>query len=421
VRSLSLWAGLLGLAQVVVDGVEYDEVADAVVVSVRPRKSASHRCGVCHRRCPRYDRGAGRRRWRAVDLGLVRSFVEAEAPRVRCPEHGVLVAAVPWARHGAGHTRAFDDLAAWLVRYTSRTTVQQLLRVAWNTVGAIVTRVMVAADAAAGDRLAGVRRIGIDEISYKRGHKYLIVVVDHDSGRLLWAKPGRDKQTVAAFFDLLGPDRCAQIELVSADGADFIADVVGLRCPNAELCVDPFHVVSWATEALDLVRREVWAAARRAGQTELARGLKGSRYALLKNPENLTVRQEQKLAWIAKADPKLYRAYRLKELLREVFAPGGPERIVLFDAWLRLASRSKIQPFVDLARRMRRYRRDIANTLTHKLSNARVEAINTKIRLITRIAYGFKHTHSLIALIMLHLGGYNSTLPGRPQPQPTHG
>jgi transposase len=413
VRSLSLWVRLLGLGRSVVESVEFDEDADAVIVSARPRKGVTRRCPHCGRRCPRYDSGAGVRRWRAMDLGEVRAFVQADAPRVRCAEHGVVVAAVPWARHNAGHTRSFDELVSWLVRYTSKTAVGQLLRVAWRTVGAIVTRVVADADAVAGDRLANVRRIGIDEISYKRGHKYLVVVVDHDTGRLLWAREGRDKKTVAAFFDALGEQRCHQIDLVSADGADWIADVVGLRCPNAEICVDPFHVVSWTTEALDLVRREVWNEARRGGQKALAKGLKDCRYALWKNPEDLTEKQRNKLAWITKTNRKLYRAYLLKEQLRQVFAPGGAERIVMFDAWLCWASRSRIEPFVDLARRMRRYRRDIANTLTHNLSNARVEAINTKIRLLTRIAYGFKSSAALIALIMLNLGGYNLTLPGR--------
>jgi transposase len=397
----------------VVESVEFEQESAAVIVSVRPGKSAMGRCGRCGRRCARYDGGEGRRRWRALDLGEFAAYVEADAPRVRCPEHGVIVAAVPWARHRAGHTRAFDDVAAWLARYTSRTTVAVFLRLAWRTVGAIVTRVMADLDAQAGDRFANLRRIGIDEISYKRGHKYLIVVVDHDSGNLLWAKEGRDKRTVVSFFELLGDERCRQIELVSADGADWIADAVGLRCPNAKLCVDPFHVVSWATDALDLVRREVWNAARRAGQTALARGLRDCRFALWKNPEHLTARQQNKLAYIEKTNRKLYRAYLLKEQLRQVFAPGGAERIILFDAWLYWAAKSKIGPFVDLARRMRRYRHDIANTLNHRLANARVEAVNTRIRLLTRIAYGFKTAQPLIALAMLHLGGYTITLPGR--------
>jgi transposase len=345
--------------------------------------------------------------------------LEADSPRVRCLEHGVVVAAVPWARHGARHTYAFDATAAWLARHTSKTAVSHLLRIAWRSVGAIVARVVADADAAAGDRLAGVRRIGIDEISYRRGHRYLTVVVDHDTGRLLWVKDGRTKKDLAGFFDLLGEQRCAQIELVSADGADWIADVVGLRCPQARLCMDPFHVVVWASNALDEVRRQVLTKARRAGQHALARGLRDARYALWKNPEHLTGRQQRTLASIIDTNRQLYRAYLLKEQLRQVFAPGGPERILLLDAWLRWASRSRLAPFVELARRMRRYRDDIANTLTHKLSNARVEAINTKIRLLTRIAFGFKSVAALTALVMLHLGGYDIHLPDRPLPTHT--
>src|SRR5438067_1058683 len=152
-------------------------------------RSARSRCGRCCRRAPRYDNGEGRRRWRALDLGTTKVFLEAEAPRVRCRDRGVTVAAVPWARHGAGHTRDFDDLAAWLAVRTSKSAVMELLRVAWRTVGSIVTRVNADIDATV-DRLDGLRRIGIDEISYKRGHRYLIVVVDHDSGHLVWAGPG---------------------------------------------------------------------------------------------------------------------------------------------------------------------------------------------------------------------------------------
>jgi transposase len=203
-------------------------------------------------------------------------------------------------------------------------------------------------DAEAGDRLANVRRIGIDEISYKRGHKYLVVVVDHDTGLLLWAKEGREKRTVGAFFDVLGDERCTRIQLVSADAADWIADMVGLRCPQPRICVDPFHVVSWVGEALDLVRRHVWNEARRGGQTGLARGLKDCRFALWKNPEDLTGRQQAKLSWIQQTNRTLYRAYLLKEQLRQVFAAGGPERIQLLDRWLQWAARWRIGPFVDL-------------------------------------------------------------------------
>jgi transposase len=186
------------------------------------------------------------------------------------------VAAVPWARHGAGHTLAFDDTVAWLAAHTSKSAVVSLMRLAWRTVGAIVGRV-VADAVATSDRLAGLRRIGIDEISHRKGHRYITVVVDHDTGRLVWAAEGRSEATLEGFFDELGTERSMAIELVSADGAEWIERVVRRRCPDAVLCTDPFHVVGWATWALDLVRREVWNAARRAGEAALANDLKGAR------------------------------------------------------------------------------------------------------------------------------------------------
>lgn len=116
-----------------------------------------------------------------LDLGLIQTWLEADAPRVDCPEHGPTVIFVPWARHGAGHTLMFDDQVAWLAVHTSRTAVSELMRIAWRTVGATVNRVSVDAEAVV-DRLANLRRIGIDEISYKRGHRYITCVVDHDTG-----------------------------------------------------------------------------------------------------------------------------------------------------------------------------------------------------------------------------------------------
>ena len=201
----------------------------------------------------------------------------------------------------------------------------ELMRIAWRTVGAIITRVWADVEQL-HDRFADLSRLGIDEISYKRGHRYLTIVVDHDSGRLVWAAPGRDKATLSVFFDALGQDRCKLITHVSADGADWISAVVADRCPNAVRCADPFHIVKWATDALDEVRRQAWNQARgavtqrRAGRaTGHARALKGARYALWKNPENLTTAQQAKLAWIAKTDPTLHRAYLLKEGLRLIF------------------------------------------------------------------------------------------------------
>src|SRR5262249_38256139 len=202
----------------------------------------------------------------------------------------------------------------------SKTAVSELTRVAWRTVGAIVARVSADAEAVV-DRLANLRRIGIDELSYKKGHKYITCVVDHDTGRLVWAAPGRDKATLNRFFDLPGDKRCAAITHVSADSADWIADVVDARCRNAVRGADPFHVVAWATDALDEVRRDVWNTTRggKGRATEQSKALKNARWALWKDPDDLTAAQQAQLDWIGRTHPRLHRAWALKEGLRWVF------------------------------------------------------------------------------------------------------
>ena len=166
---------------------------------------------------------------------------------------------------------------------TSKTAVAALMRVAWRSVGTILERVAAEASREV-DLLDGLRRIGIDEISHRKGQRYLTVVVDHDTGRLVWAAPGRDRRTVLAFFDALGEERCQHVELVSADMAAWISGPIAERVPHAVRCVDPFHVVMLATDALDDVRREVWNEARRQGNLELARELKGARFTVLEEP-----------------------------------------------------------------------------------------------------------------------------------------
>lgn len=412
-QNAKLWQRLLGVEHTVVESVFFDEDAGAIVASVRPRKGAAKlRCGRCGLRCPGYDRGEGRRQWRTLDLGSVPTWLEGESPRVCCPDHGVVVAQVPWARHGAGHTRMFDDMVAWLATHCSKSAVTEVMRVAWRSVGAIAERVVADAQELK-DPLAGLTRIGIDEISYKKGHKYLVVVVDHDSGNLVWAAPGRDMKTLGGFFDALGEDRCAKISLVSADGASWIAGVVKARCPAATQCMDPFHAVQWCPDALDEVRRDVWNEARKAGMKTVAADLKGARYALWKNPEDLTGNQKAKLSGIATTNKQLYRAYLLKEQFRQVFKLRGDAGIAMLKAWLAWACRCQIPAFVTLAKSIRSYRGAIEAALTHGLTNARVESVNTKIRLLQRVAFGYRDPKALIAMAMLDLGGCCPELPGR--------
>lgn len=408
-----VWRKLLGLKDVVVEEVDFDEAGQALRVAVRPLRRGRRRCSRCGRRCAGYDRGGGRRRWRGLDLGTVRVWLEAEAVRVRCPEHGVVVAEVPWARAGARHTRAFEDQCAWLAVRTSRTAVCELMRVSWRAVGAMVERVGAEARARR-DPLAGLKRIGIDEFSYRRGQRYLTVVVDHDAGRLVWLAPGRDRAAVAGFFEALGPERAQRLRLVSADAADWIAPVVRAYAPQATVCLDPFHVVQWATRAVDAVRRELWRRLRRSGRRAEARDLQQARWVLWKAPERLAEAEHERLAELARTNRPLYRAYLLKEALRSVFQAPTPEAgLAQLDQWLAWASRSRLQPFVALARTVRRHRARIEATLRHRLTNARIEACNTQLRLLHRIAFGFRNVQAFISLAFLKLGGFCPPLPGR--------
>lgn len=413
-RAVRVWRSVLGVQHTVMEKVELEtqEGEEVLVATVRPARWRQGRCGRCGRRAPRYDNGDGPRRWRSLDAGTTRVFLQAEAPRVSCVTHGVVVAAVPWARHGSRFTSAFEDTVAWLACHAAFTVLAALLRITWRSVAAVITRV-VAERAAQTDRLTGLRRIGVDEISYRKGHRYLLCVVDHDTGRLVWAAQGRDSETLRRFFDALGADRSTLLTHISADGAEWIHTVAAERAPQAVVCLDAFHVVAWGSAALDAVRRGLWNQLRRDGKTDQATALKGSRWALVKNPPDLTGDQRTTVATIAKTNHLLYRAYLLKEQLREVLALKGTPGKQLLAGWLSWATRSRIPEFVALATTIKRYLPLIHNTLEHGVSNALSEATNTHLRLLTRRAYGYHSADALIAMATLTRGGLCPPLPGR--------
>ncbi len=431
----------LALAHAVIENARID--GDRIVIGVRPWRRFGLRCPVCGRACECYDRSPRPRLWRAMDLARSTCFLEYRPRRVSCPEHGVLVESVPWARRGSRFTRDFEGWVACLAVRCTASAVAELARVEWHTVGGICARVYAELEAARGHgRFDGVRRIGIDETSYKKGHKYLTVVVDHDRGCLIWAHEGCGKAVLDLFLGELTREQRRGIEVVTADGARWIKALVKRRCPNARWVMDPFHVVQWANDALDDVRREEWQAAKKAAREatpgrdrpgrprrgeetppgaralkEAADAIKGSRFALVKNPEDLSDAQREKLeALKRKAGSRLFRAWELKEDLRAVFraeSPGEAER--LLDAWLREAAYCRIKPVVAVEKKVRRRRDDVVAAVELGIGNGRVEAINNKIKVTVRMGYGFRNTDNLVALLMLRCSDCRPRLPGRPE------
>ena len=220
------------------------------------------------------------------------------------------------------------------------------------------------------DVLAGLRRIGIDEMSHRKGQRYLTCVVDQGSGRLVWAAPGRNSDNLHRFLDQLGPDRAAALTHVSPDGAQWIHDTVTARAPQAVLGLDPFHVVGWATRELDKVRRQTWNRLRGNSSSAEASSAKGTRWALLKYPADLSPEQRGSVTSIAHTNRHLYRAYLRKEQLRAVFQVKGQAGRELLAGWIPLGPPHPTPRIHRLAKTLKWFQRLIWNTLVHHMSNA---------------------------------------------------
>ena len=410
---------------------------------IRARTDKWHQddCPFCHRRCPRYDQRIEHpRTWRSLDFGSTIVEVEGWTHRIECPKHGVVTAYVPWAYPGSGFTRDFDLTVGWLAAYLPRSVVSEYMRIDWETVGRCVNRTLNDIEPERSRRLDNLVNIGIDETSYKKGHKYITVIVNHDTNTVVWAAQGHGKKVLEQFYRQLTPKQLSSIRVVTGDGARWITDCVNEFTPECERCIDPFHVVEWAMEALDEVRREAWREAHAkavqaekanprgrgrpkaddpeaqsiADAKEKAEQIKKSAFTLGKAPEHLTENQELKLAMIAKNDKRLYRAYSLKEHLRLLLKHKDiAEAEAELKRWLWRSSHSRISAFKELYKKIKRHKNHILNTIRLGMSNARIEATNNKIKLIIRKAYGFRNIQNMLDMVYLVCSNLRVQLPNR--------
>jgi len=413
VRATTLLNRVLDLSGVRVTGVRLDEAdgdgSVVVDVALRRRALVCPSCSFSTRR--RYDRRDVDSSWRHLDLGGQLCRLRMRRRRLACPEHGVITEEVPFARAGARFTRDFEDLVVWLVTRSDKSTVAAFARVAWRTVGAMCER--VAGEKLDSTRLAGLVDIGVDEISWRKHHKYLTLVSDHDTSTIVWGTAGKNAAALDRFFDELADGAAERIEAVSMDLGPAYAKTVRARAPQAVICFDPFHVIKIAGDALDAVRRQVWQSARRYPDKNIAKKYKGARWALLKNPGDLTDEQTKTLAGLRKSGGALWRAYQLKETLRAVFAGDleTPAVLELLDRWCSRAQRSRIPEFVKAARTIRNHKGGITAAIDRDLTNGRHEGLNNKIRTMINRAYGFHSAEAALALIMLACGPVKLELP----------
>ncbi|MCA1709911.1 MAG: ISL3 family transposase, partial [Actinobacteria bacterium] len=297
----------------------------------------------------------------------------------------------------------------------------------WEAVANIVVRVV--ADAIDDTRLDDLYRIGIDDVSYRKGHRYLTVVADHDrDGAVVWAAEGNNAETLKAFYDQLGDKRKAKLQAVSLDMGKAYEKATSEEVPHVTQCVDPFHVVQLANQAIDKARRWAWNV-ERAAQPKPIRGrgrprkgssptptrprwIKHTRWALVKDPADLNDNQLAVLNALRRERSVLYRCWQLKEGLRDLYRLHRPQDAPLhLDWWLAWACRSRIPSFVKLSKTIRANRSRILAAVELGLSNSKLEGLNSKIRLINHRGYGHHSAAALISMIYLCCGGITVQLP----------
>lgn len=411
-RATTLLRRVLGLKHTRVLGVKWGPLGIEGEVAPTTRVPV---CSGCMCRCRRvYDRR--RRQWRHLDAGGYEVTISYVLRRVDCPRCGVRAELVPWAEPGSRFTRDFEDQVAYLAQMTDRTTVSRSMRITWVTVGEIAQRVV--ARLQPGDRLDNLEHIGIDELSYRRHHEYITTVLDHAATKVVWAGEGKSAATVERFFDELGPTRTANLKTVTMDMAGAYIEVVSARAPHARIVHDRFHVQRMAQDAVDKVRREQVAMLGGPASPD-GRVLKKSRFALLKSPWNLNTEERAKLAEVQRDNRPLYRAYLLKETLADILdgKQVNVARRKLLD-WISWAKRSRLRPFRKLAATVRRHLEGILAFIATGLTNAPLEAMNGKVRTITRRAFGFHSARSLIAFIFLCCTGLALSPVLKPNPHP---
>ena len=396
-RATTLLARIIDIKYTRIVDAHFEE--DGLRVDVAPTTRLA-RCSGCGKVVDGvYD--SRERRWRHLDVaGMVTSLCYRQR-RVDCPRCGVVVEMVPWAETSSWFTRDFEQTAAYLAQHAAKSVVVEMMRVAWTTVGSIIQRVVDRLGPQ--DRLDDLTDIGVDELSYRKHHEYVTVVIDHRRQRIVWAAKGKNADTLRGFFDALGAARCAKLRSVTIDMSAAYIKAVSDAAPQAQIVFDKFHVQRLAHDALDEVRR---AEVRNVAEPAQRRALKHSRFALQKNTWNLTDIENKKLAEVQRTNGRLYRGYLLKETLAEILRGNDPKVAeTKLTEWTSWASHSRLAPFVRVAGTIRKHLAGIVAYVATGLTNARTEGLNGKARTITRRSYGLHSASSLIALLFLCCSG----------------
>lgn len=387
-----------------VEGIEFSKENKRLDIKIGFQRGATFPCPVCGSPAPAYD--TTEKTWRHLNFFQYEAYLTARVPRVKCPnaDCGIKQVAVPWARAGSGFTLLFEALVMALVREMPVKATAALLgehdtRI-WRVVDHYVQRAREKAD------YSEVTRVGIDETSARRGQDYISLFFDLDQRRLLFGTAGKDHETVKAFTEDLAAHNGTPENITAAciDMSKAFIKGISEALPNAEITFDPFHLIQLMNDALGKVRAEE---ARLFPEL-----LRGSRYAFLKNPENLTEKQDETLTRLSRYHLKTARAYLIKLALQDVyFAHTRDDAEGLLKSWYNWAIRSRIEQVKKVARTIKGHWNGILAWFDSKLSNGFLEAINGLIQAAKRRARGYRSTKNLINMAYLIAGKLDFALP----------
>lgn len=357
-------------------------------------------CPKCGHVCPGYDKRP--RRWRHLDTCQLKTLLVADVPRVECKEHGVVTIEVPWAEPGSGFTALFEALVIDWLKTAAVSAVAERLRLSWNAVDGIMQRAV--RRGLSRRKAMQSQRLSVDETAYRKGHDYITVVTDQESGTVLHVAEERLTTSLSSFYEQLDEDQLSGIDVVCMDmwPAYIKATRQAIEGADRKIAFDRFHVAQYLGKGVDQVRRDEHRQLLKAGDQQL----KGTKYQWLRNPANMNWHQRRAFTSLRQSSLKTARAWAMKEFAAQLW--HYQHRTWALKGWKRLINwmvRSRLAPMKKVAATLKNHLWGIINAVVLKADNSHAESINSRIKTVKTRARGFRNKQRFRDAIYFHLGG----------------
>jgi len=400
-KDTELYAQMLGLkAPWCVSQVALNPLQRSVHVSVVFDADAQWCCPKCGKPAPRYDKRV--KQWRHLDTMQFKTILEAEVPRVECPEDGISQVRVPWAEPGSGFTALFEALVIFWLKHTTTKAVADALELSWNAVDGIAQRAVQRGLARREARTPA--KISVDETSFQKRHEYVTLVTDQATGHVLYVADDRKTESLSRFYEGLNADQIAAIEAVAMDmwPAYIKATRLGVPDADAKIAFDKFHVAKALGDGVDRVRKEEHRALLAMGDSSL----KGTKYQWLYNPSNMTPQQRAAFSLLRDSHLRTARAWAMKEQAMDIWRyKSGYWATKAWDYWFSWAQRCRLGPMKKVAAMLKEHLWGIMNAIVLNVNNGHAESANARIQRIKARACGFRNRERFKAAIYFHCGG----------------